>query len=279
MTAATRMPTYFLSHGGGPWPYMTGPFRKNFDWLEKSLQDIARQLPLQPTAILMVTGHWETPTFMVSSSPAPGMHYDYSGFPEEMYHLSYPAPGSPELAARAQALLGDAGFGTGEDAQRGYDHGTFSLMKPLYPDAEIPVVQLSVKDDFDAAEHLRAGAALAPLRDEGVLIVGSGFSFHNLRLFGEAGAKPAALFDAWLRESLAADPVTRAARLARWQDAPAARQAHPREDHLLPLMVTVGAAGADPATVVYGETFMGVAASSFRFSQDTTASGFDRLRA
>jgi len=278
MTA--RMPTYFLSHGGGPWPYMTGPFRKNFDWLEKSLQDIPRQLPQRPKAVLVVTGHWEAPVFTVSSSPAPGMLYDYSGFPEETYRIKYPAPGSPALAARVQALLNDAGLATAADPQRGFDHGTFSLMKPIYPDADIPVVQLSVKDDFDPVEHLRAGAALAPLRDEGILIIGSGFSFHNLRLFGDAGVQPSVQFDAWLREAVGSDAATRHAMLANWSKAPAARLAHPREDHLLPLMVAAGAAGADPSVPVYGERFMGgLAASSFRFSQDTRATGFDRLAA
>ena len=121
MTA--RMPTYFLSHGGGPWPYMTGPFRRNFDWLEKSLQDIPRQLPQGPKAILMVSGHWEAPVFTVSSSPAPGMLYDYSGFPEETYRIKYPAPGLPELAARVQALLEGAGLDTKADPQRGYHEG------------------------------------------------------------------------------------------------------------------------------------------------------------
>ena len=280
MTSTVRMPTYFLSHGGGPWPYMTGPFRKNFEWLEQSLQALPRQLPERPKAILMVTGHWETPTFMVSSSAAPGMLYDYSGFPEETYHIKYAAPGSPELAARVQSLLNNSGLVTKADPERGFDHGTFSLMKPLYPAEDIPVVQLSVKNDFDPIEHFQAGAALAPLRDEGILIIGSGFSFHNLRLFGNAGAQPSVTFDAWLRQAMASDPDTRAKMLANWQSAPAARVAHPREDHLLPLMVAAGAAGTDPSIPVYGETFMGgVAASSFRFSDDTTPSGFDRLAA
>lgn len=270
------MPAYFLSHGAGPWPYLSGPFRQNFDWLEKSLQDIPRQLPQRPKAVLMVTAHWETPTFMVSSSPAPGMVYDYSGFPEETYRIKYPAPGSPGLAERVQMLLNNAGLATKADPERGFDHGTFSLMKPLYPHADVPVVQLSIKDDFDPVEHLKAGAALAPLRDEGILIIGSGFSFHNL--FGdEAGALPSAAFDAWLRHAVVSDLETRARMLAQWQDAPAARLAHPREDHLVPLMVVAGAAGADPSTTVYGGKILGVAASSFRFSDDTTPSGFDQL--
>jgi aromatic ring-opening dioxygenase catalytic subunit (LigB family) len=256
------------------------PLPQNFDWLEQSLQAVPGQLPQRPKAILMVTGHWEAPTFMVSSAVEPGMVYDYSGFPEEMYRIKYPAPGSPELAALVQAMLSDAGFVIGADPRRGYDHGTFSLMKPLYPEADMPVVQLSVKDDFDAMEHLKVGAVLSALRDEGILIIGSGFSFHNLRLFGEAGAEPSYAFDAWLRETMAADPETRAQRLARWQEAPAARLAHPREDHLLPLMVAVGAARTDPSITIYGESFMGeIAASSFRFSQDKSASGLDRLAA
>ncbi|KGI79261.1 DODA-type extradiol aromatic ring-opening family dioxygenase [Oleiagrimonas soli] len=277
--SATRFPTYFLSHGGGPWPYMKGPMRENFGWLEQSLQDLPRQLPERPRAVLVVTGHWEEDAYSVSSSPAPGMVFDYYGFPEYLYHIQYPAPGSPALAEHVRGLLSDAGLPAGADAERGFDHGTFSLMQPIYPDADMPIVQLSLRHGYDPDEHWRAGQALAPLRDEGILIVGSGLSYHNLSMFGPAGAVPALQFDGWLRQALAAAPAARREALMHWAQAPSARQAHPREDHLMPLMVALGAAQDDPAVCVYGERFMGAAASSFRFGADRTPTAFDRLAA
>ena len=273
------MPTYFLSHGGGPWPYMDGPMRAPFRLLEQSLQDIPRQLPQRPNAVLVISGHWEEQEFTVSSSARPGMVFDYHGFPESLYHINYPAPGSPQLAERVRNLLVQAGWPARSDAQRGFDHGTFSMLKPMYPDADVPVVQLSMKSAFDPAEHLAMGQTLAPLRDEGVLIIGSGFSFHNLRKLGSTGAAAAAAFDTWLRSTLLdSDPAQRRERLTHWQRAPSAREAHPREDHLIPLMAVVGAAGDDPATCVYGEYFLSfIAASSFRFGADRTPSPFDTL--
>lgn len=274
-----RMPTYFLSHGGGPWPYMDGPTRARFTLMEQALKDIPRQLPRPPKAVLVVSGHWEEDEFSVSASPAPGMVFDYYGFPEHTYRIRYAAPGSPELASRVQGLLQSAGWPARLDAQRGFDHGTFSMLQPMYPDADVPVVQLSMKSNMDPQEHLAVGQALAPLRGEGVLIVGSGQSYHNLRMWGPAGAQPAAAFDAWLRRSLLeSSPEERREALIHWVQAPAARLAHPREDHLVPLMVAAGAAGDDPATCVYGEMFMGaLAVSSFRFGEDRTPTGFDKL--
>lgn len=265
----TRLPTYFLSHGGGPWPYLDGPFRRMFDNLEQSLQDIRRELGNAPRAVLVISGHWEENGFAISSGEHPGMLYDYSGFPEHTYHISYTAPGSPTLAARVEELLRAGGIGARLDPERGYDHGTFSLMKPLYPEEDIPLVQLSIDRSYDPALHLQLGRLLAPLRDEGVLIIGSGLSYHNLReIRGSEGVEPSRQFDSWLQESLvAADPDTRTERLVHWQDAPLARAAHPEEDRLIPLMVVVGAAEREPATVVYHQDdFMGgITASSFRF--------------
>jgi len=274
-----RMPTYFLSHGGGPWPYMNGPMRKHFDLLEGSLQDIPRQLPRQPKAVLVVSGHWEETELHVSSAAFPGMVYDYHGFPPETYQIRYPAPGQPALAEQVRELLTQAGWPARLDPDRGYDHGTFSMMKPIYPDADVPIVQLSLKSSLDAAEHLAIGRALAPLRDQDVLIIGSGFSTHNLRERGPQMAAPSKAFDDWLRRAVTnPDPHARDEALEHWEQAPFARFNHPREEHLIPLMVAAGAAGSDPATPVYGELFMGfMTASSFRFSEDVRASRFDRL--
>jgi aromatic ring-opening dioxygenase catalytic subunit (LigB family) len=263
-----RLPTYFVSHGGGPWPWMKAQAGGAYDKLESSLVDIRRQVGVRPKAVLVVTGHWEARDFMLSSGAAPGMIYDYGGFPPHTYQISYPAPGDPALAQRAAQLLGAAGFATGLDPARGFDHGTFSMLYPVYPEADMPVVQMSVRLDLDPLAHIEAGRALAPLRDEGVLIIGSGLSFHNLRLFGPGGQAASHQFDAWLRHVvLDLPPAERQAALLRWSEAPAARQAHPREDHLIPLMVALGAARDEPAACVYHEDdfFGSLAVSSFRF--------------
>jgi aromatic ring-opening dioxygenase catalytic subunit (LigB family) len=275
-----RQPVFFLSHGGGPWPWLDGPFREGFAWLEASLKALPAQLPERPRAVLAVSGHWEEPGFTVSSAARPGMVYDYSNFPEHTYHISYPAPGDPALAARVRELAGATGIAVRDDPRRGFDHGTFSMMQPICPEADLPVVSLSLKLGYDPEAHLALGRALVPLRDEGVVILGSGLSYHNLRMFDARAAEPSRQFDGWLRRALLdLNPDARAAALLRWEQAPSARIAHPREDHLIPLMVAVGAAGGDPGTCIYAEGDLrgGITASAYRFGADTTPSGFDRL--
>lgn len=240
------------------------------DRLEASLRDIPRQLGATPRAVLMVSGHWEERDFTVMSNPAPPMIYDYGGFPEHTYHVKYPAPGSPEVARRVQGLLRAAGFGGPADERRGFDHGTFAPLAAVYPAADVPVLQLSIRADYDPAAHLAAGRALAPLRREGVLVVGSGLSYHNLRLMGPRGRAPSQEFDAWLTEAVCgAKSVERSRRLRGWSSAPSARLAHPREDHLMPLMVAAGAAEEEAGVRVYHEDsfFGGVAVSSYRFGE------------
>lgn len=266
--ASARLPTYYLSHGGGPWPWMKDQAGGAFDKLEAGLLAIRAELGAAPRAVLVISGHWETSAFAVSSAERPGMEFDYYGFPEHLYRIRYGAPGEPALAARVRAMLAGGGHACLSDPGRGFDHGTFSLMKPLYPQADMPIVQLSLKAGLDPREHLEVGALLAPLREEGVLIVGSGSSWHNLRLRGPQAAAPGRQFDDWLTQTLVqADPAERQARLARWEAAPSARVVHPREDHLLPLMVAVGAAGDEPGARVYHEDdfFGGWVLSSYRF--------------
>jgi aromatic ring-opening dioxygenase catalytic subunit (LigB family) len=263
----TRLPTFFISHGGGPWPWLDGDFRRQFDRLERSLTDIVASLPEKPRALLVISGHWEEDRFTVMSGENPGMVYDYSGFPRHTYEIRYAAPGSPAVAQRVRELLEAAKLPVALDPDRGYDHGTFAPLAVMYPQADVPVVQLSLKRGYSPGEHLALGRALAPLRDEGVLIVGSGLSFHNLRAFGPAARAPSEAFDGWLDQSLSAPPAQRTQRLTRWDAAPAARIAHPQEDHFIPLLVAVGAAEDEPAQRVYHEKdFMGgVTASSYRF--------------
>lgn len=264
----TKLPTYFLSHGGGPWPYMEGPFRAHYDQLEASLKAIRQELEGKVKAVLVISGHWEEPVLAISSGAQPGMEYDYYGFPEYLYHIHYRAPGSPELAARVQALLAAGGMAANLDAERGFDHGTFSVLQPVYPEEAMPVVQLSMNVSMDPALHLAIGRLLAPLRDEGVLIIGSGLSYHNLRMMDPRAKEPSALFDAWLQDALVGHTgADRSAMLEQWSAAPAARLAHPREDHLIPLMVATGAAEADAGACVYHQPDLlnNLTASSFRF--------------
>jgi aromatic ring-opening dioxygenase catalytic subunit (LigB family) len=268
MTTA-RLPTYFLSHGGGPWPWLKAERGAMYDQLEASLHEVARELGQAPRAVLMISGHWEADRFLLSSSARPPMEYDYSGFPEHTYRIHYDAPGDPALAETVRAMLEGGGVDSGLDPQRGFDHGTFSLMYTMYPEADLPLVQLSLRADFDPAEHLKVGELIAPLRDEGVLIVGSGFSYHDTRsMRSGAGAEASAAFDEWLNNTLASSwPGERRQRLVDWAEAPAARAAHPREDHLIPLMVAVGAAGDDAGARIYHQSdFMGaITVSSYRF--------------
>ncbi len=263
-----QLPTYYLSHGGGPWPYLEEGIRRRFEKLEGSLLAIRREWGDGVRAVLVISGHWETAEFAVSSGACPGMVFDYYGFPEHLYRIKYDAPGSPELAMRVRAILQAGGFACESDPERGFDHGTFSLMKPIYPNGEMPIVQLSVKQDLDPQAHLSVGRLLAPLRDEGVVIIGSGSSFHNLGLRGPAAIEPSRRFDDWLQQTLLQSTTAeRRQRVTTWMLAPNARIAHPREDHLIPLMVALGAAEEEPAALVYHQPdFLGGwALSSFRF--------------
>ncbi|HKQ81930.1 MAG TPA: class III extradiol ring-cleavage dioxygenase [Steroidobacteraceae bacterium] len=262
-----KLPTYFISHGGGPWPYMEDR-RATLRHLEASLVDIPRQLGTTPAAVLSISGHWEAPDFAVMAHPSPPMVYDYYGFPEHTYRVRYPAPGAPAVANRVQALLRSAGLPATLDSEQGFDHGTFTPLVIMYPEADVPVLQLSLQSGYDPATHLAAGRALAPLREEGVLILGSGLSYHNLRAMGPSAHDASKAFDDWLQDALVHQSgPERSERLLHWSEAPAARAAHPREDHLVPLMVAAGAAELESATCVYHEEklFGGVVASSFRF--------------
>ena len=237
--------------------------------LEASLADMPRQLREKPRAVLMISAHWEEREFTVMSGARPPMIYDYGGFPDYTYHIHYDAPGDPVLAARVKSLLDGAGIPAHLDAERGFDHGAFTPLRVIYPDADVPIVQLSLKRGLDPATHLAMGRAIAPLRDEGVLIVGSGLSYHNLRqFFSPAAYGPSREFDAWLNAALlGGSAADRDKLLASWESAPSARAAHPRAEHLLPLMVAAGAAGDDMAELAYHEKdFLGgITVSSFRF--------------
>ena len=264
----TRQPTFYLPHGGGPCFFMEntrGP-ADMWDRMAVFLRGLIAPLDVKPKAVVVVSGHWEEPVFTVNSAARPPLLFDYYGFPKHTYELKYPAPGSPALAQRVRGLLEGAGLATGEDAQRGLDHGVFVPFLLLLPDADVPVVEISLRADLDPAMHLRAGAALAPLRDEGVLVVGTGMSYHNMRGFGPGAAEPSKRFDAWLSDTVTApSESSRTAALIGWEAAPEARASHPREEHLLPLMIAAGAAGDDLGVKVFEDQVLGATVSAFRF--------------
>jgi aromatic ring-opening dioxygenase catalytic subunit (LigB family) len=259
-----RLPTLYIPHGGGPCFFMepmAGLPADTWDRMAAYLRGIATTLPHIPRQILVVSAHWEAPVPTVGDAPRHHLLYDYYGFPEHTYHLAYPASGAPALAARVRALLQAADIASATDTQRGLDHGVFIPFKLIYPDAAIPIVPLSLVEGLDAATHVAIGRALAPLRDEGVLIVGSGMSYHNLRSLmrpDAAASEAARQFHDWLAATLAtAGAGARDAALARWQAAPGAIACHPRSEHLLPLMVAAGAAMDDAATLPYREKLLG----------------------
>lgn len=267
--SASRTPVVYLPHGGGPWPFVDlGMPKQDLDRLAhylRSLRDLPRE---RPRAVLMISAHWEEPVPTVQSAARPPLLFDYYGFPPAAYELTWPAPGDPALSTRVRALLEAAGFATAADDARGYDHGTFVPLKLTYPEADMPTVQLSLVTGLDPVEHLRLGRALAPLRDEGVLLLGSGMSYHDMRGFFRGGAAgPSRAFDAWLGETVALPEAERDGRLARWSEAPSGRACHPREEHLLPLMVVAGAAGADRGRRVYEGDLMGARISAFQFGE------------
>lgn len=235
-------------------------------------------LPAKPKAILVATAHWETKTTTVLAGEQHPLLFDYGGFPPETYRYKYPAAGSPELAKRVQTLLGDAGLPCNTDSKRGWDHGVFVPLMLLNPDASIPVVAMSLLDSQDATATMKVGQALQPLRDEGVLIIGSGVSFHNLQvLFAQGSVKQKGIeasvsFDNWLREAVTSDKLNDAERtdlMASWEKTPGARIAHPHNaaEHLMPLFLVYGAAGCGPAGRPVGLEPADGVLGGFRISQ------------
>jgi aromatic ring-opening dioxygenase catalytic subunit (LigB family) len=236
-----------------------------WDGLAAYLRGIDAGLGTRPKAVLVISGHWENPLPTLNVAAKPGLLFDYYGFPEHTYRLKYPAPGAPELAGRVRALLEDAGFASDTDAKRGLDHGVFIPFLLIYPHADVPLLQMSLQSSLDAGVHLALGRALAPLREQGVLIVGSGMSYHNLAdMFSGRGQQAAEQFDAWLGTAVQ-DPAGRERLLQQWRDAPGGAASHPREEHLIPLMVAAGAAAGEPGARSFGAAIGGKRISGFQF--------------
>ena len=260
----TRQPAFFIPHGGGPCFFMDDP-REIWAGMAAFLKSLPERLPAPPTAILVVSGHWETDGFSFTGNPAPPLIYDYNGFPPHTYDLRFDAPGAPTVAAEAATLLRNAGLKAAVDGRRGLDHGVFIPLKVAFPNADVPVVEMSVDRSLDPSLHLAAGKALAQLRERGVLILGSGMSFHNMRGYGDRSyTEPSRAFDRWLTDAVAKPAALRSALLSDWESAPAARMSHPREEHLIPLMVASGAS-ENAGHLVYNEETLLTAISGYRF--------------
>lgn len=230
-------PALFVSHGPPSLAIMDCPVRR---FLEAYGRELGR-----PEAILVVSAHWETPAPRVSTAPAPATIHDFYGFPDALYRITYRAPGAPELAERAAALLEAAGLTAATDGERGLDHGAWTPLMLLYPEADVPATQLSIQTPLGPRHHQRLGEALRPLRDEGVLILGSGNVTHNLAwVQPRAPAAPAldkvGAFADWLATAVAED--RRDALLDYRRRAPFAAENHPSEDHFLPFFAALGAA-------------------------------------
>jgi 4,5-DOPA dioxygenase extradiol len=230
------MPALFLSHGAPTLPLEDSPARH-------FIGALAADLP-RPESILAISAHWETRRPAVSAAERPETIHDFNGFPEALYRLRYPAPGAPQLARRAAQLLGERGMPTDIDPSRGLDHGAWTPLLLMYPDADIPVTQLSIQPHLGAAHHWRVGEALRPLRDEGVLILASGSATHNLREFrgNDRSSEPTAWareFGEWLAATLEAGRTEDL--LSYRETAPQAVRNHPTDEHLLPVFVAAGA--------------------------------------
>ena len=265
-----KTPSLFLPHGGGPWPVLDLPFMPTHEShsLSRFLKSIS-SVPLEkPRFLVIISAHWECSNVTVHIGKQPSMFYDYYGMPPASYALQWPAPGAPEEAEKIIQLLKSAGIAVDVERDRGFDHGTFIPMLLAYPQADIPVVQVSLKKGLDAGTHIAIGEALAPVREQGGLIIASGNSFHNLpRIFrpDSQSIRHAQLFTEWLIEAIAGTPHHRNDMLRNWRQAPFARECHPREEHLIPLMVAVGAGRDDIGTITWTGTMNGLSLLACQF--------------
>ena len=257
----------FTPHGGGPLPLLNEPGHA-------AMNRFLRGFPAtieKPDAIIVISAHWEEPVVAITAAASPSLLFDYYGFPAETYEYQYPAPGNPKLAERIESLLQSAGIDSRLDLQRGFDHGMFVPLMMMYPEADIPCIQVSLAASLDAASHVRIGQALGTLKDENLLILGSGFSFHNMQALmnknDDSIDQRNQEFETWLAQTCSDQSLSeqeRETRLLAWEQAPQARYCHPREEHLLPLQVCYGV-GQSAATTVFQDKVAGFITSAYQW--------------
>ena len=260
-------PILYLPHGGGPMPLLGEPSHAGMVAFWK---EMAEKFPA-PDAIVMISAHWEAEVASITASKAPEMLYDYSNFPAETYQYQYPSPGHPALAKQMAEMLAGNNIQVKRETERGYDHGMFVPMMLMYPKADIPCIQLSLLSSLNAQQHLDLGKALADLRQQNILVIGSGMSFHNFSAMRRRSAddqKQSQAFDEWLVETCCSNALSaeeREQRLSNWESTPSGRFSHPREEHLLPLHVCFGmaASSSDVAQHAYSESWKGLSLSAF----------------
>ncbi len=267
MKSNKRASILYIPHGGGPLPLLS---EKGYERMNPFLREFPSTIP-KPEAIVVISAHWEEPVISITAHKNPPMLFDYHGFPPESYEYDYPAPGRPRLASRIKAMLATAAIESRLDYERGFDHGVFIPLMLMYPQADIPCVQISLSNSLDSAFHVELGKALAPLKNENLLILGSGFSFHNMQALmnkrDDAIDEKNRLFEDWLAQTCS-DPELelgeRERRLIEWDRAPHARYCHPREEHLLPLQVCFGMARTT-ATTVFQDVVSGFITSAYQW--------------
>lgn len=262
-----KHPVLFISHGGGPMPLLGDAGHAD---MVECLQNIENKIK-KPSAIIIISAHWEENITTITSHPSPALIYDYYGFPDESYRIQYPCPGDAALAEKIQTQLSTNKIVSKLDQQRGVDHGVFVPLKIMYPQADIPCVQISLLSNLDPSEHIDIGKALQTLDHENLLIIGSGFSFHNMKAFfshDKNADTQNTTFETWLIDTCSNTSINepqRAKRLIQWAQAPSARFCHPREEHLLPLHVCYGAAQS-PCTAFYELTILNKKSSMYYWS-------------
>ncbi len=267
-SGSARMPTWFIPHGAGPCFFMDWNPSDTWHKMSQFLKDLPSTLPSKPKAILMISAHWMESTISLTGAQNPELIYDYHGFPPHTYDLQYSAKGDPGLAQEIIKALADSQISAKLDTSRGFDHGMFIPMLLMFPKADIPVIELSLHNNLDPKTHLDLGLALERFRDEGVLMIGSGMSFHNMRGYGQPSFGPISdEFDEWLSKVVESDPVKRNQDLIDWTNGPSARLCHPvgQEEHLLPLMVVAGAASKERGYKVFTDKVLETSISAFVF--------------
>eukprot|EP01125_Pyxidicula_operculata_P011422 TRINITY_DN3743_c0_g1_i2.p1 TRINITY_DN3743_c0_g1~~TRINITY_DN3743_c0_g1_i2.p1 ORF type:complete len:292 (-),score=62.29 TRINITY_DN3743_c0_g1_i2:1013-1888(-) len=263
-----RMPAFFISHGGGPCFFMDSTPGDVFYEMSRGsepakwyLNFAKKFVPRKPKAIILISAHWEESVVHITSQPNPKLYFDYYGFPDHTYKLTYPAPGNPELAQRIHTILQNASIESVLDKKRDFDHGVFIPLKLIYPDADVPIVQISLLSSMSPSQHIKIGQALSPLRDEDYLIIGSGAATHNLReIFSGRKSSWVKGWNEWLSNTLTSNQISkeeRTQRLIDWSKAPSARDAHPREEHLIPLHVVAGTSNGESAKQIYDKVVAG----------------------